>query len=287
MAINPNVTHFPMPAVPHNLPMMGRPLAKKLAEVLSDVTRVPKNGRNDFHKYDYVTESDLVDHIRDKLAKKGVALFPSVREHHTEEMQDAKHRTVFLTTVMLDVTLIDGESGDMMTTSWVGQGLDNADKGYYKAYTGAIKYFLLKTFMISTGDDPEIDDAPRPIQRRQKPASKNKMASRTTRIVKDTAKSVESAVEVPKEVEDRWTARSNEFKALLEESVDEEMQGCFERLYLSHMSAKSLKEIDAPKIGAMCRKLRSMNVDARRKYIRGVLEENEGKKKPSSGSEDE
>ena len=46
-----------------------RPLATKLARVLADVRRVPKTGRNDFHKYDYATESDLVDHLRDKLAE--------------------------------------------------------------------------------------------------------------------------------------------------------------------------------------------------------------------------
>ena len=40
-----------------------------IAAVLAEVHRVPKNGRNDFHKYDYVTESDLVDHLREKLAE--------------------------------------------------------------------------------------------------------------------------------------------------------------------------------------------------------------------------
>ena len=34
-------------------------LAKKLAEVMAAVERVPKRGRNDFHKYDYATEADI------------------------------------------------------------------------------------------------------------------------------------------------------------------------------------------------------------------------------------
>jgi hypothetical protein len=74
---------------------------------------------------------------------------------------------VYLTTVTLDVTLVDGESGDMMTTTWIGQGLDNSDKGYYKAYTGAIKYFLLKTFLISTGDEATTP-MPAPHERRER-----------------------------------------------------------------------------------------------------------------------
>ena len=39
----------------------------------------------------------------------------------------------------------------------MGAGDDGADKGLYKAYTGAVKYFLMKTFLIPTGDDPEAD----------------------------------------------------------------------------------------------------------------------------------
>lgn len=135
----------------------GRPLATKLARVLAEVARVPKNGRNDFHNYDYVTESDLVDHIRGKLAEQGVAIFPSVIDATTKEVEDARKRKNYLTTVSLKITLIDGESGDVMTTVWCGQGADASDKSYYKAYTGAMKYFLMKTFLIGTGDDPEND----------------------------------------------------------------------------------------------------------------------------------
>ena len=259
MATNPNVTHFPIPT-PAATPFEGRPLAQKLALILANIDRVPKNGRNDFHNYDYVYESDLVDHIRDKLAEQGVAIFPSVREHNVQEMQDARNKSVFLTTVTLDVTLIDGQSGDQITTTWVGQGLDNGDKGYYKAYTGAIKYFILKTFMISTGDDPEQDDAPRPTQGTHKaPQAKAPRAANT-----DTD-----------DQSDRREAYATEFRALLEESVDDEaVCDAFQALYLSRMGASKMDEIDAHKLGAMCRRLRSMNVEARQRYIEGVLEDN-------------
>ena len=36
----------------------------------------------------------------------------------------------------------------------------NADgKGLYKAFTGSMKYFLMKNFLVATGDDPEQDSA--------------------------------------------------------------------------------------------------------------------------------
>ena len=139
-----------------------RPLAVKMAEVLGEVGNVPKNGRNDFHGYDYIQESDLVDHLRGKLAAAGIAIFPSIREHVVTQVQDARSRIQYMATVTLDVTFIDGDTGDQMTTTWVGQGVDSGDKSYYKAYTGAFKYALLKTFMVSTGDDPELDQIPAP-----------------------------------------------------------------------------------------------------------------------------
>jgi len=130
--------------------MTPRPLIIKLARLIATLDRVPKTGRNSFHKYDYVTESDLLDAIRGRLGESGIMISPSVVSAHVHgEGRDQ------VTDVTMDVTLIDGESGDSLTTRWIGQGQDSADKGYYKAYTGAMKYFLLKTFMISTGDDPE------------------------------------------------------------------------------------------------------------------------------------
>lgn len=133
----------------------ANPLALKMARVMAEVRHVPKNGRNDFHKYDYIMESDLVDRLRGRLAEQRVMVFPSVREHTTLPMTDARGKTQYLATVTLDITFIDSDSGDQITTTWVGQGMDNGDKSYYKAYTGAFKYALLKTFLVTAEEELE------------------------------------------------------------------------------------------------------------------------------------
>ncbi len=135
---------------------MAKPLALKMARVMSEVRHVPKNGRNDFHGYDYICESDLVDKLRGKLAEQGVAIFPSISEHTVERTKDARGKIQYLATVTLEITFIDGESGDQVTTTWVGQGVDQGDKSYYKAYTGAFKHALLKTFLV-TASEPDQD----------------------------------------------------------------------------------------------------------------------------------
>lgn len=125
-----------------------RSLVRKLAEVLAEIERVPKRGKNEFHNYDYVTEPDLVDAVRSKLAKRRVFVFSSVEELTREGS---------LTTAKVRYTFADGESGETFDVVYYGQGDDKGDKGAYKAYTGALKYFLMKNFLVATGDDPEAD----------------------------------------------------------------------------------------------------------------------------------
>lgn len=137
-----------------------RMLVKKLAEVMGVVKRIPKRGRNDFHKYDYAMESDIVDSIRSELAKRHVMLLPGVvkqtRTSYERKSQNGA-KTVMLTDVEMTFTFIDGETGETLERRWEGCGEDSSDKGLYKAITGSDKYFLMKTFLMSTGDDPEAD----------------------------------------------------------------------------------------------------------------------------------
>lgn len=124
---------------------------QKISKVMSLVSRVPKNGYNSFHKYHYATETDLTESIRPILQEAGLAFFSSVLE---------QERVGEFTKVKMEFTLADLETGEILKSTYWGEGQDKGDKGLYKAYTGATKYFLMKTFLIPTGDDPELDTPP-------------------------------------------------------------------------------------------------------------------------------
>ena len=125
----------------------------KLAKVLAGVNRVPKNGRNNFHNYNYATESDLSECVRPLLAENNIAFIPSMVKH--EKVGD-------YTTVEMDFTFADGDSGETVSIKMMGEAQDKGDKGLYKAYTGAVKYCLMKMFLIPTGDDPEDEGEKKP-----------------------------------------------------------------------------------------------------------------------------
>lgn len=145
-----------------------RSLVRKLSEVMGAVERVAKSGRNEFHKYAYVTEADLADAIRGELAKRQVFIFPTIRkcvrsplDVETTKWENnqkvASVRKTQLTEIEVEWTFVDGESGEERTIVVHGVGEDNVDKGFYKAFTGSEKYMLMKSFLVPTGDDPEQD----------------------------------------------------------------------------------------------------------------------------------
>lgn len=122
--------------------------AAKKSKVRESVTRIPKNGYNSFNQYSYVLEADLVDSLRTILHENSL-------DFDCEVLEGNKNGQ--LNEVAMAMTLTDCETGYSETKRWMAEGQDKNDKGYYKAYTGAIKTFLMKTFLISTGDDPEQD----------------------------------------------------------------------------------------------------------------------------------
>lgn len=144
-------------------PAMPARLLGKLADVMGTVERVPKSGHNSFHNYDYATEADVADLLRSELATRKVMLVPRYHGHRREEHEPtSKGRAQWLHYVDLDLTFYDAENGEQFVSGgWWGVGIDSDDKGFYKAMTGAMKYALLKTFMVSTGDDPENDQRQR------------------------------------------------------------------------------------------------------------------------------
>jgi hypothetical protein len=135
-------------------------LVGKLAQVMAETRWVEKKGRNSFFNYDYAKESDILDAVRTKLADHGIFVFTSIENM---EFKETGKRTrdgspVNLVFVKTKHTFWDGETGETAEVFGSGCGEDSGDKAIYKAITGAMKYFVSKNFLISTGDDPEKDE---------------------------------------------------------------------------------------------------------------------------------
>lgn len=148
---------------------MSKSLAGKLAEVLGVMKHIPKNGYNEAQRYNFVRDADVLDAVREALAERSVAVLVDVAGTEVSEYQTARQRTdggvSWMTTVWGAISFLDGDSDATVTVGFRGTGSDTGDKGYYKALTGGVKYALLKTFLIPTGDDPEAEAPAAPTAR--------------------------------------------------------------------------------------------------------------------------
>lgn len=141
-------------------------LVARLAAVEAAVSRIPKTGFNERQNYHYVTESDVMDCIRSTLAAQGVIIRHDVAEMKSEWRDTKSGGAMQWVSVKLTFTAHadNGETLDL-GCMW-GQGTDSAEKAIYKAVTGAVKYKLLKQFLMSSGDDPEAEKKPIHQERR-------------------------------------------------------------------------------------------------------------------------
>src|ERR1022692_929407 len=130
-------------------------LRQKLAEVRRRIGYVQKRGFNERNNYSYVTAADLAGAVGDILAELGVVIIPRLESISYESNQPGRAEVARAAQVVMAYTFTDVETGDEITTKVAGQGLDSGDKAPYKAMTGALKYALLQSFLLATGDDPE------------------------------------------------------------------------------------------------------------------------------------
>jgi hypothetical protein len=146
------------PAVIANEPFSEQPdrqelnLREKFAEVRRRLGYVQKRGHNERHNYSYVTAADLAGSVGDILAELGVVVIPQLQSISTEIPRSSSDR---IARVVMNYRFVDARSGEELSVRVAGEGADAGDKAPYKAMTGALKYALLQSFLLATGDDPE------------------------------------------------------------------------------------------------------------------------------------
>jgi hypothetical protein len=133
-------------------------LRQKLAEVRRRIGYVQKRGHNERNNYSYVTAADIAGSVGDILSELGVVVIPRLEEISYESAV-GRGEAARMARVVMAYTFADVDSGEEIIAKVAGQGLDPGDKAPYKAMTGALKYVLLQSFLLATGDDPEDDRA--------------------------------------------------------------------------------------------------------------------------------
>lgn len=124
----------------------------KLRTMLREKGILQRGAKNDFDRYTYFSEAQYKLLFTElfsecQLELKFTELEYGMFEGSEKQANGRQPKLLF--------TLTDCETGFFEESVITGEGMDKGDKAGYKAYTGALKYYLADTFLVATGDDPE------------------------------------------------------------------------------------------------------------------------------------
>lgn len=134
-------------------------LAKKKAKAMTLIQRVDKSGWNDFDNYDYATADDVLECVRPALGEAGLSVNVNVTNIERSRYNTSKGSQWRFYEVELEYELTCSDTGFTEASTIEVEAADKGDKGLFKAYTMAAKYWSRCTFFVSTGDgDVEADE---------------------------------------------------------------------------------------------------------------------------------
>lgn len=123
-----------------------------LRKALKERGILKRDGKNDYDNYKYFSEAQYKELFTELFSEYGLEIKFTELEYSTF---DGTEKQANGRLPKLEFYLFDIETGFYETTIITGEGIDKGDKAGYKAYTGALKYYLADTFMVATGDDAE------------------------------------------------------------------------------------------------------------------------------------
>jgi len=113
-----------------------------------------KDGINRHQSYAYITEKQYKNNFKKALSTAGLDFKASMADY--QYIPNATDKMSLIVAKYL-FEIIDRDTDTREIYPACGAGADMGDKGLYKAYTGAIKYFIANNFLVAEGSDPEGD----------------------------------------------------------------------------------------------------------------------------------
>lgn len=123
-------------------------LHQRLAKAMQKVTYIQKDKKQGM-RYSIVSHDAVTAKVRPALLEAGIVYYPTRVQH--EQIGNRTQCSMSVRFVNID------ETTDFIDVETFGYGIDDQDKGPGKAMSYAVKYALLKTLGLETGDDPDMD----------------------------------------------------------------------------------------------------------------------------------
>jgi hypothetical protein len=126
---------------------------KKIQQVMQAVSYLQKDTKS--QGYTAITHNKVTDAVREHCAKLGLIIIPQLKSEECVDIErqgkapGVRYRCVY------DFLIVDAESDTNISATVSAHADDYGDKAPGKALSYAMKSFMLKVFMIPSGDDDE------------------------------------------------------------------------------------------------------------------------------------
>jgi len=139
---------------------------QRIHAVMKEVDYVQKGEKKVDDKYKFVSHDRVAEIVHEQAVKHGFIIVPDIVESSVEAYKavdkynkESSVKDVYIANVKINLRFIniDNPADFFESKGWAGMGIDPQDKAVGKAISYAIKYGLLKVFVLETGDDPDND----------------------------------------------------------------------------------------------------------------------------------
>lgn len=128
--------------------MTTRNLHQRLHAVMQAVSYIQKEKKAGM-RYSIVSHDAVTAKVRPSLIEQGIVYYPVALEYQ----QDGNRTQVSLSVRFVNID----DPSDFIDVPSLGFGIDDQDKGAGKAISYSVKYAILKTLGLESGDDPDQD----------------------------------------------------------------------------------------------------------------------------------
>ena len=128
-------------------------LYQKIADVKANIDGFTKDTKS--YNYSYVSGSQVLHKIREKMVEHNLLLIPSTSDEQHELVQNGKGKPEHVVTMKLNYTWINADNPEEKheVTFWASGQQDDISKAHGTALTYAERYFLMKFFNLPTDED--------------------------------------------------------------------------------------------------------------------------------------
>lgn len=131
---------------------------QRLLKITEEAEKIPKNGYNNFSKYNYVVAADLFNHIKPLMVKYGVHDTLAVKSSARSQYGKNFHTELDCVGTFINIDKPD----ERHVVDCRGVAADTLDKDTPKAYTSARKNLYTSEFNIITADVQDIEGQTKP-----------------------------------------------------------------------------------------------------------------------------